>query len=625
LHDQGHGDSAQPAAGKEHTLLSSDPRAVEPPDRLARAAHFHERYVTPEPIATTATHEVRRYRDARMARKVAMKVLATPCTEAQQRRFLREARIQAQLEHPAVIPVYDIDVTPEGRAYFTTQAVSGKTLRTVLDELAHGHAAFVRRFTRDRLLELFQQVCLAMDYLHERGVVHRNLTPENIVLGDFGEVYVTDFSRARVATDDSPLRVPDGAVSFTGAGAGTGTPGYAAPEQLAGIGRVTRSADVYSLGAILFELLAGEPLHPGDTGADRARSTHLGADARVSSRARQRDLPPALDAVCVQATALVPEERYASARALSEAIERFIGTQREIENRRRLAERHAENAESAAVRAIVGTLGSVEQRRVALREAGRALALDPSSAGARRAVATLLREPSHELPEEARRALEAEQVQESRFLGRFAFAAYAIFAGVVLSVVFSGVLSWVGFLLVLGPILWTLVLCRKLIRAERPAPRLVLAIYFSSLVAIAGVSGFYGPLVLVPQLAVASTQALNLGLLRDYRRPMLACALLAIAVPFALERLGVVPAAYEFLGSAVIIHPVVRQFPEVPVRLALLFTSLAAIVVPALYLWRVRDSLVALRTRLEIHGWQLRQLLPAAASTPAHGKEAPPA
>src|SRR5262245_29222830 len=119
-------------------------------------------------------------------------------------RFLREACVQGQLEHPSIVPVYDLDRRPDGTLFFTMRRVRGRTLQEVLTALAEDDPAVRARYTQRELLTAFATVCLAIDYAHSRGVVHRDLKPANIMFGDFGEVYVLDWGVARLVTDTAP-------------------------------------------------------------------------------------------------------------------------------------------------------------------------------------------------------------------------------------------------------------------------------------------------------------------------------------------------------------------------------------------------------------------------------------
>src|SRR6185503_2584583 len=279
-------------------------------------------------------------RDARIGRRVALKQLrsggGTTSGSGDRARFVREARIQAQLEHPAMVPVYEMGKTPDGGEYFTMKRVRGRTLADVLAELKEGAPETAARTSQRRLLTAFSSVCLAVQYAHERGVLHRDLKPPNLMLGDFGEVYVLDWGVAKLFGEPEAGERIDAAGDgiATMAGSIVGTPGYAAPEQIAGKATDPRS-DVYSLGAILFEILALEPLVPRGGMARMLTDTLAGVDARVSVRC------PGRDAICVQATALDPAERVPRAADLHQAVERFLDGDRDLTLRRQLGAGHA--------------------------------------------------------------------------------------------------------------------------------------------------------------------------------------------------------------------------------------------------------------------------------------------
>src|SRR5262249_54201317 len=142
-------------------------------------------------------------------------------------RFVREARVQGQLEHPAVVPVYDIGTRADGSPFFTMKTVNGITLTDVLVRLAGGDVE--PRYAPHRLLSAFSRVCLAIAYAHERGVIHRDLKPANLILGEYGEVYVLDWGLAKIIGDSEIDRLdPTGATSgppgMTQADALLGTP-----------------------------------------------------------------------------------------------------------------------------------------------------------------------------------------------------------------------------------------------------------------------------------------------------------------------------------------------------------------------------------------------------------------
>lgn len=224
-----------------------------------------------------------RVRDTRWEREAALKLLKTPPQssleqeQARQRRFLREAKITARLNHPAVPAIHETGQTPSGQLYMLMSVVEGRTLGA---EIQAAHELGLSEDDRRRLLEVFVKVAEALDYAHSLGILHRDLKPENIMVGQHGEVLVMDWGLAKIlgqGDDDLALReafehsladsdkaglVTD--LSLTQAGSFLGTPGYAAPEQIDGIELGPRS-DVFSLACILSEILTGQRAIRGDS------------------------------------------------------------------------------------------------------------------------------------------------------------------------------------------------------------------------------------------------------------------------------------------------------------------------------------------------------------------------
>jgi|GEM_PF-5846910 len=211
-----------------------------------------------------------------------------------ERRFIREARITGQLQHPGIVPVHDIGETSAGEPWFAMKEVQGITLADVL-------SGADRTWTRRKLLHAFVQTCQAVGYGHSRGVLHRDVKPANIMLGDFGEVLVLDWGVAFVegqGSESEQLESVD--TRLTQAGRVMGTPGYMPPEQARGeLDRLGPPCDVWSLGAVLFEILVGRRAVEGATTAERLTRT-LELDPvfppprarRAKSRPRsRRDLP----------------------------------------------------------------------------------------------------------------------------------------------------------------------------------------------------------------------------------------------------------------------------------------------------------------------------------------------
>jgi serine/threonine protein kinase len=214
--------------------------------------------------------------DEVLGRDVAIKVLDVVASPDAERRLAAESRVLARLEHPGIVPVHDAGRLLDGRPFYVMKRVQGRTLTEYLRD---------GRDLSERL-RIFERVCEATAFAHARRILHRDLKPDNIMIGGFGEVMVMDWGVARSLDDD--LGEDHGLV--------LGTHGYMAPEQARGdLARLDERADVYSLGAILQTLLGGE----------------------------ERAVPRPLRSVCARAMATEPRDRYRSAAELGEEIARY--------------------------------------------------------------------------------------------------------------------------------------------------------------------------------------------------------------------------------------------------------------------------------------------------------------
>jgi tetratricopeptide (TPR) repeat protein len=247
------------------------------------------------------------------------------------RRFLKEAKITGQLEHPNIVPVYELGRAEEGKQpFYTMRLVRGQTLREAIAEYhrrrrKEGHED---PLARPKLLQAFVSVCQAINYAHSHGVIHRDLKPENVILGRFGEVVVLDWGLAKVVgqADESATLIGlsgDAGPDATQAGQALGTPAYMAPEQAEGrIDLIDRRTDIYGLGAILFEALTGQAPHRGAGTAELLRRIAQGETPLA--RSVEPAAPRALEAVCARAMARTPDARYESAAALAEDVQRWL-------------------------------------------------------------------------------------------------------------------------------------------------------------------------------------------------------------------------------------------------------------------------------------------------------------
>ncbi len=243
-------------------------------------------------------------------------------------RFLREAQICGALGHPGVLPVHELGVDEHCEPYFTMPLVEGRTLAEIL-RLARGGSA---EWTPGRILEVLIKVCDTLAYAHQRDVVHRDVKPENVHVGRFGEVYLLDWGLARSGSEPEPEAAranrADGPADLTLEGEVLGTPLYMAPEQARG-DRVAVGplVDVYALGAILYEFLAGRPPYAGADGSSGSSSQvleSLRAGPPVELDRIAPDAPRELVSICRRAMAREPARRYPSAVELGADLRAFV-------------------------------------------------------------------------------------------------------------------------------------------------------------------------------------------------------------------------------------------------------------------------------------------------------------
>ncbi len=278
--------------------------------------------------------------DRRLRREVAIKRLLPDGSAAGRvRRFVEEAQVTGQLEHPNIVPVHELGLeSASARPFLVMKRVRGRSLDRILEGVAAGRAsglgppgaAETPDLVRARLLGVFVKVCDAVAYAHSRGVLHRDLKPANVMVGEFGEVLVMDWGLARVTgrgeepveTDRSsdpqaPDRTTDGNVP--------GTPFYMSPEQASGVVELGPASDVYALGGLLYEMLALVRPVEGTNLFEVLGRIRSGRIDPPPARSRAPwSIPRELEAAVSKAMALVPGERYPSATALATDVESFL-------------------------------------------------------------------------------------------------------------------------------------------------------------------------------------------------------------------------------------------------------------------------------------------------------------
>jgi len=594
------------------------PLPFQPLDSEPRPMTYAERYQHIRELGGGGMGEVRLYHDGQIGRRVAMKVLRPEHQrhEMARMRFVREARVQGQLEHPSVVPVYDLGVEQDDTIWFTMKRVRGVTLEDIVEGLRRGDRNLTRSWSRRRLLSAFSQVCLAVDYAHQRHVLHRDLKPSNVMLGDHGEVYVLDWglARARGMVDVTggvgfDVDMPVAASHETQHGMVLGTPGYMAPEQMRGEHEeLGPSADIYSLGAILFELLTHTELHPRTTPGDIIRSTIEGVDARPSVRAPERDVAPELDEIVVRAAALDPEERFHTAREMHGAIERYLDGERDELQRRKLADQHARRAVEAAHVATAG--GEAEARRLAMRSVGRALALDPENETAARTLVRLLTEPPEELPAEVVEQMERASSDRIRWVGRVAGIAYTSMLLYLPFFFWLGIRSWIPIVVFHMLALGSAAACFAIASARRASPNAVVAVMFISNACCAVTAALFGPLVVTPTIVAVNAIAYTQFLGGTRRVVTIVTACVTILLVVALGVAGALPVDYVFDASGMVVTPGAVELPQTATLVFMTVIAIGAILTGTLSVTKVRDALVDAERRLYLHSWHVGQLVP---------------
>jgi serine/threonine-protein kinase len=601
-----------------HRVSGDGPMPVVIDDPLGETEAQADRYAPPRRLGEGGMGVVSLVRDRRIGRDIAIKQLKAATDVHARRCFAREARVQGQLEHPAVVPVYDFGASDDGALFFTMKRIRGKSLSEVLWLLANHDAETTQQFSQRRLLTAFSQICVAAHYAHERGVVHRDIKPTNIMLGDYGEVYLLDWGIAKVGVDDADLEGQRGTIELpdgprdTKEGIVVGTVGYMAPEQARGdraaIGSCT---DVYALGAILFEILTYKPLHERASPERMLERIGRGVESRPSVRYPTADVPPELEAVCVAATQLEPRDRLESARALHEAIEAYLDGDRDLALRRESSRKHAAAAQAAAdevIDAAAPPVAETELRAAALNEVGKALALDPNNQTALRILVRLLTNPPRSVPPEVEKAQNQTLRKHIRGGGAAGIAVYTYVSLQALVTYSLGIHGWtLGFLAAHG--LWAGALVASVVAFFRPSYTALFTMFLFGAAASIWVTGIYSPQLMVPMfLAVHAAMYSLIG------RPKLRLAVLLIAcagwtLSVFGEHLGLFPSTVRYFDGGIFLSSPVIDFPGFTFSVYLYLAILALIAIPAIVVGRLRASYHIADLQMRLQAWQLHQLV----------------
>ncbi|MDF1812388.1 MAG: protein kinase [Verrucomicrobiales bacterium] len=371
-----------PSCGKS-IIIPDAPTASEPPLPLAapkevatketpaiRSAHLLSgdasihRYTLQGELARGGMGAVFLAEDVNLCRPVAQKRLIDPqqVSDSEIARFIEEARVTGQLEHPSIVPIHELGIDSGGDIYYTMKRIKGITLSDVLDGFQSGDQKILQHWSLPRLLRAFQRVCDAVGFAHAKGVVHRDLKPENIMMGEFGEVILLDWGIAKILDRAGPsseisqsprsgarvtaIRGGSDASLLTLSGDIMGTPMYMSPEQVTTCHSVDARADIFSLGAILYEILALAPPYQGTNVreilelAREANYRSLEVIEKQALRKKRRwphlpggRMPAPVSAIATKAIAKNPQDRYETVAAMQADLDAYLnGFATEAEN-----------------------------------------------------------------------------------------------------------------------------------------------------------------------------------------------------------------------------------------------------------------------------------------------------
>ncbi|HEY4060068.1 MAG TPA: bifunctional serine/threonine protein kinase/MFS transporter [Kofleriaceae bacterium] len=551
-------------------------------------------YKIGELIGRGGMGEVIAAQDEHIGREVAIKRMRAANPDSDQlSRFLREARIQARLDHPAIVPVHELGTDPSGHPYFTMKRISGRTLAQ------HMHDGTKQQTLLRALVSVARAVALA----HSKGVIHRDLKPSNIMLGDYDEVYVLDWGVARVLDEDeTPSSVKEDISTLDEEGTQTGTmlgtPGYMAPEMIKGEAAY-RPADVYALGAILFEILTQAPLHPRGTAAIAA-TLHMPQE--WPRRRTDKTIPLELDQICFLALSEQPHDRQ-TAQKLADQLQSFLDGDRDVEARKKQAAEQLQKARDALAK------GGDKARADAILRAGRAMSLDPELFEAAELVTELTIKPPVELPPELAAELQAEETKliATRSKAGF-FSLIALFSFWII-IPFLGIKSWGWLCLAYAAVaLHTAYVYRGWRSGTISIPLgLVSALIFVTFISRIGGLMIITP-ILMCGLLIGFTSS---SIFMRHRWLIPAWSTVAFLLPIGLEHFHLMPDSWQVTLDSIISRSSVFEMQGWYADAALVACNIVCVIVVGTMAANVHYAAKVARRKLTIQNWHMNKLVPS--------------
>lgn len=299
-----------------------------PSDTIAKktsleAENLEKIYKIQDEIAQGGMGVIHRVWDQDLQREMAMKIWKNQGKENEDTSsFLAEARVTARLEHPNIIPVHDMGLMFDKRVYFTMKLISGEDVFSIIDKISHKEKEYLEKYTLHKLLTIFRKVCDAVAFAHFREIVHRDIKPQNVMVGNHGEVLLMDWGIAKILNPREYEKI-----SFPQENQGKiiGTPHYMSPEQARGDNQaVDKRSDIYLLGATLYHILTLYPPHKGSNILQTLYFIQQGKIQPPHERNHSRLIPLELSRIVMKCLALKPEDRYQDVESLCEDIDHLM-------------------------------------------------------------------------------------------------------------------------------------------------------------------------------------------------------------------------------------------------------------------------------------------------------------